>query len=171
MHPVDSLRVLTHGLEIDVQRGERGVIHLTVRADQKHQGAWRRLRQYLAHAFFRAGDLCHPSQDQRAIRVVACVMRSATSEHSCADLGQPHVRELGPIQGADGNSHYQADIAYEGVQCHEDGQPPIDKIVGLRGEKGADDSHHKLVRLDPAILRALGNRCIVIWPDPREGGK
>lgn len=62
------LRLHLQGLQIDAECGEGGVVHLAVRTDQQHEGRWGRLRQHLAHALFRAGNLCHAGHRHGAPR-------------------------------------------------------------------------------------------------------
>lgn len=155
-----SLRLLVRGLVIDAQAFKGGVVHLAVGAHKQHKSLWWRLRQHLAHAFFRAGDLCHPCNHHGGLRVVSGHVPATAFDDGLADRADAHVADVWPLHDAFGNAHYNGLFVHEGVKRHHDGRPAVDQEVGLGRKKGADDSHGL-----SAIWSGL-NRTVVVLPDP-----
>lgn len=159
MQPDDVLlRVGIRGLQIDAQRGVGGVVHLVVRADQQHKGPWRRLRQYLANALYRVADACYPGYQHRAVRVVEVLVPGAALDDQAPNLAELHVRELWPLQGTDGEAHYQGLLVHEGVKRRHDGRLAADQVAGLGGQQGADDLH-------AMSFGMWQGRRVRVWPD------
>lgn len=160
-----SMSLLVRGLQINAQSVEGGVVHLTVCADQQHQGVFGRLRQHLANALFRAADACHPGQNQRALRVVQPVVLGASLQHELPHLADANVREIWPLHDAFGNAHYNALITGEGVKRHHDGRAVAGQSLHGCGQKGADD-FQGMTPIDPAMFAGAP---VVVLPD-HEGG-
>jgi hypothetical protein len=133
------LRTLVRGLVIDAQAGDGGVVHLRVRAHQQHKGAWGRVRQHAANALFRAADLCHPSNNDCALRVVAGVVFSTPVDHDLPDGGDPDLVDVWPVHGADGDAYYHPFLVHEGVKRLHDGRPAVHQGRNLGRQIGADD--------------------------------
>lgn len=136
-----SLRADVRGLQVDAQCGIGGVVHLVVRAQQQHEGAWRRLRQHLANALYRAADLCHPGDHGRGVRVVELLVPAAAVDDDLPERADAHVRQVWPLHGANGEAHYQALLIHEGVKRHHDGRPAAGHVGGLGRQGGAQDLH------------------------------
>lgn len=79
-----SIQVLVRGFEINIQRGKGGFVNLVARAHQQHASLWGRIRQNLANALFRAGDLCNLGNHNGPVQVVEGAMADiAKVEESC----------------------------------------------------------------------------------------
>lgn len=181
--PKSSLRAYVRGLEIDTQLGECGVVNLVVRTEQQHEGFIGRIRQNVANALFRAGDRCHPSHDHNPVRVVEIVVGSTAVEHPLANVADPHVVEIWPIHGSNGEAYYQPLLAHEGVKRHQDSRPASDEFLRLRGQQSTDHTHglSPLVDAFPSVahcapgeqkyratvIEASGEKSIVVAHGPR----
>lgn len=164
-----SLQIFIRGQVIDVQSRESGVVYLVARANQQHGGLVGRLRQYLANALFRAGDLCDTSNHNQPIRVVQRHVPPHAVNDGLTNLGDDNVIEVEPIYTADGDAHYQALVLYEGVKEHGDRIFPTSEIAGFVRQEGADDSHIGLQRVDWLKHGILPHR-LVVMPDAGNGG-
>ena len=146
-----SVALLVRGLHIDAQSVEGGVVHLTVRTNEQHQGVFGRLRQHLANALFRAADACHPGQHHRALRVVAPVVLGAALQNKLPHRADAHIRDIWPLHDALGNAHYNALFVHEGVKRHHDGRAVAGHRLDGAGQKSADDSQD-WTPIDPAVF-------------------
>ena len=135
------VRIEVRGLEIDAQCGKGGVVNLVVRTQQQHKGLWGRFRQHLAHALFRAGDACHPGHNHGALRVVSCQVAGTPVDDGLTKVADHNVRNIWPIHAANGDAHYMALLAHEGVKRHHDGRPVARQGGNFWGQKSADDFH------------------------------
>lgn len=136
-----SVRAHVRGLNIDAKCGKGGVVNLVVRAQQQHKGIWGRIRQHFANALFRAGDACHPSQDNQALRVVLSHVIAAPVNDGLPDLANPNVRNVYPLHTTNGDAHYIALLVHEGVKRHQDGRRIASNNRFLWWKKGTDDVH------------------------------
>jgi hypothetical protein len=151
-----SLTLLIRGLRIDAQSVEGGVIHLAVRAHQKHQSVFGRLRQHIANALFRAADACHPGQNNGPLWVVHPVVSNATVEHELANGTDPGVRYVWPLHAPLGQAHYNSLLLHEGVKRHQDGRAVSDRFLRRSGQKRAEYSHADLSGLKNVIVDVEG---------------
>lgn len=151
--------MLSHvrGLVIDTQCGEGSVINLVVRADQKHPRAFGRVRQYLAHALFRAGDLCYPGNDHRAIRVVQIHVPAKGVDDVLSNGTDSHVAEVWPLNLPNGDAYYNPLLVHEGVKQHQNGFWR-NAVNRLRRQKGTDDLQSSL----PKVVCPDGTEVIVL---------
>ena len=155
------MQIHVRGLVIHPQRGESGVVDLVVRADQKHATAFGRLRQHLAHALFRAGDLCYPGNDDRALRVIRRHVLAQGVNHPLADGADAHAAEVWPLNLPDGDAYYHPLLVHESVKHHQHSW--LRKALHwLRGQKTAEDSQESLHKVD---WPANGTK-VVVLPDP-----
>lgn len=145
------------GLVIDTQCREGGVINLVVRADQKHASAFGRLRQYLAHALFRAGDLCNPSNDHRALRVVQAHVQAKSVDDVLPNRADPHLAEVLPLNLPNGDAYYNPLLVHEGVKQHQHGFWR-NALNRLRGQKGTYDLQSTL----PKVVLPDGTEVILL---------
>ena len=133
-----SLLAQVRGLEIHAESGEGGIVNLIVRADEKHCGMLGRLRQYLANAFFRAGDLCYPGNHNRSVRVVRVDMNTDPVDDGLPDCANSNLVEVIPLNLANGDAYYNALLIHESVKGHKQGH----RFTGWRWQwwkKRADD--------------------------------
>ena len=137
------------GLKIHAKRGNGGVVNLVVGADQKHTGVLWRLRQHLANALFRAGDLCHPSNHHGPVRVVRVGMPSDSINDGLSHCGDTNALEVRPLHLSNGDAYYNAFLVHEGVKRHQKHRW-FAIFSGRWGQKGADDSCGQL--LSPVSL-------------------
>ena len=133
------LQAHVHGLRIEAQHCGDDVIHLHVRADDQHQSLWGRLRQHIARALFRAGDLCYPGNHNNPLRVVQLVVGGTPSNDLLTHRADTHVREVWPLHLADGQAYYNGFLLHEGVKRHYDGRPARHQSTRARGQEAADD--------------------------------
>lgn len=127
------------GLKIHAQCGKGGVVNLVVSADQKHTGVLWRLRQHLANALFRAGDLCHPSNHHGPVRIVRIGMGTSTVNDALANGADPDSIEVLPLNLSNGDAYYNALLIHESVKRHQK-RRWFAIFSGRWGQKGADDS-------------------------------
>lgn len=156
------LRLTTRGLVIDAQCGRGGVVNLVVHAEKKHKGVWRRGFQHLANALFRAADACHPSQNNRALRVVFIGVPATPADDLLTDSANAHVIEVWPRHTADGDAHYQAFLVHEGVKRKHDGAAAFSQGRWLGRKKSADGPH-----LEPAVFKE--GTTVQVCPDVARG--
>lgn len=122
-----SVTLLVRGIEIrawcaDIENLKGRVINLCAGAQKNHAGFIWRIRKYVAHAFFRAGDLCHPSHNGCALRVVDAVVTSSSLNDSLTDRRHHHVGQVWPLYFAFGKAHYQPLVLHERVKRDYDGR-------------------------------------------------
>lgn len=136
------MRIHIRGLEIDAQCGKGGVVNLVVRTQQKYKGVWGHLRQNLANALFSVGDICHPGNEYAALRIVLQVVGRASIDDSQPGCADTSIRQVWPIQCANGDAHYIALLVHDGVKRHHDGLPVVNsQFTTLRGQEGTSDFH------------------------------
>ena len=152
------LRLTVYGLVIDAQATGGGIVHLTVRANEKQRGLMRRLLQHGANALFRAANACHPSHDNYALRVVAPMVIAQARNDRLAHSADTNVLQVRPIHCANGDAHYNTLLIHEGVENEQSGclvrfqAKVLEQIrIVLRRQKGADDAHDFPISLKGAF--------------------
>lgn len=135
------LQIHIRGIRIDAQCGEGGVVNLTVHAQEQHKSLWRRFRQHIANALFRAADACHPSQNHWPIRVVEQMVSPSSIEHGLPNGTQTNVRQIWPLHLSDGKAYYYPLLVHEGIKRHHDGRRVTSQLIRSCGEKSTDDLH------------------------------
>ena len=154
------MQIHVRGLVIHPQCGERGVVNLVVRADQKHPTAFGRLRQHLANALFRAGDLCYPGNDDRALRVVQPHVACQGVDDVLPNRTDANAGEVWPLNFPNGDAYYNPLLLHESVKHHHKGFWRK-ALHWLRGQKTAEDSQECLHKVD---WPANGTK-VVVLPD------
>ena len=162
-----SVTLLVRGLEINAQSLEGGVVHLAVRADQKHKSVLGRLRQHLANALFRAADACHPSQHNGPLWLVERPVGSTPLEHQLTGRAEEGVRHIWPLHDAFGQAHYNSLFIHEGVKRHQDGRAVSERFLRRCGQKSADDLQG-FAPVNPAMF--AGQRIVVLQDPAQQGG-
>lgn len=152
------------GLKIHAQSGKGGVVNLVVGTDQKHTGVLGRLRQHLANALFRAGDLCHPSNHHDPVRVVRLGVGTGAVNDALPHRADTDGIEVLPLNLPNGDAYYNALLIHESVKGHQK-RRWLTVLSGRWGQKGADDSCGQL--LSPVIQsRELANVTnVLVIPD------
>lgn len=141
-----SVRLLIRGLEIDAKCGEGCVVNLSVRAHKQNKGVVWRFCQHIANAFFSAGDFCNPGNHHRALRVIRGHVSHTPVNDGLTDRTDTNAVEIYPIHDTNGDAHYMALLAHEGVKRHYDGRPAssdfLKRFVTVYGrQEGTDDAH------------------------------
>jgi hypothetical protein len=114
------LRMQVRGLEIDMQCRKGGVVDLIVRADDQEAGLVRRFAQKVAGALYRVGDALHSREyDRRGVRVVELMVLQQLIGDLQAGGRQPQIIERGATDLANGDTHYDTAVVYEGVKHHQ----------------------------------------------------
>ena len=113
-HPTQPLlRLYVRGMILETHAADDGSTHIVSRRDQQHKSLGRRLRQHLANALFRAGDLCHPRHYHGPLRIVELHVSAAPVDDLAAYVAQPYVLERLARDAADGDTHYQTLLVNE----------------------------------------------------------
>lgn len=146
------LRFYVRGMVLEAYALDDGGTHIVSRRDQQHQGAWGRFCQYLAHALFRAGDLCNPRYQHHPVRVVQLHVSPASVHDDATHIAEHHVIERLPIDAPDGDTHHDTFLINESVHGHDDGRPTGHPHIRFRDWQERTDDAHGLPLVDPAIL-------------------
>jgi len=150
------LRILFRGMVIDAKARESRIIDIVVRADDQYSGFWRRLRQYLSNALYRAGDMLNPGNDNGLPRVIEAMVIEHTLDDGLSSSSHFYAVNRTPSHLANGEASYKTFTLYEGVENKK-----------LEGKLTGRVDSKNLFELPDCIRDRLykGTQDVHIWPD------
>lgn len=169
----ERLYLFTRGIRIEAYYGHGGAVNLAVRRQHQHKGLWRRLRQLLAHALFRAGDIVYQGHAHNALRVMHGHLGDAPPNDLTPNVRHLDAREVWPFPGGDApdsKAHYLPNAAHECSASGYDGRPIW--RASAKGNQCAANACGHLRPLDDELLKfAAEHTSLLKDPGEENGGR